>query len=142
VSFRTIIDPALLRHALSFTLSVLLLVQGAMPSGYMPSAIDGGWPVMLCPDGLPENFLSDRSHQHHHSPETVHGSNEDGPSSDENSTTDYCPLGSALDTAVIAGLPGLPAASPIFAVTQSGDYLSVFPAAVWVSGHPRAPPVS
>lgn len=39
-------------------LIVVLLLHSLAPGGYMPASIATGWPVMLCPDGLPDGFLA------------------------------------------------------------------------------------
>lgn len=97
------------RTLLSMTLSLLLLAQGLVPAGYMPAEVgQGGWIVQLCPNGLPSAFLSaghgagvlhhrDAAHAHHH----------DGSGADHNpgaASTDFCPVGSALDTSAVSTL--------------------------------------
>jgi hypothetical protein len=140
--FRPALHPAtLLRNVLSVTLSILLLAQGAMPAGYMPSAVDSGWPVMLCPEGLPENFLSGTPHQHHDHGQHLESDSEDALSGHQ-SDKDYCPLGSAFDTAVLTGF----VCSDTFQITHHDSvalrYETPLVAARANRAQPRAPPIS
>ena len=48
-------------YAAYLALACRLLV----PPGYMPSALDEGGPVSLCPMGLPEGFLPETAGHHH-----------------------------------------------------------------------------
>ena len=71
-----------------FCVSVALLLQSLAPPGYMAGSIDAGWPVILCPEGLPAGFLAHGEHGHHHD-ETGGG--------EDVSIDGHCPLGSVLD---------------------------------------------
>ena len=146
---------------MSFVLSALLLVQGVMPAGYMPASVDSGWPVMLCPEGLPEGFLSPRSaagarplHHAHHSPvghdpshaptpadlsaPQDHGQHDTG----EHSASSYCPLGSAINAAVIAELADVEISERIPAVPAILAYAAPIITVRYYHTSPRAPPVA
>ncbi len=109
---------------LSLLLSLVLVVQGAMPAGYMPASIDSGWPVMLCPDGLPQGFLLDDNaaapHANHaahsvdHTRHSLHSQPEDATAHNHEADAepDYCPLGNALIVATIAAAPGVAEDAP------------------------------
>lgn len=84
------------RTAVSLLLSLLLLVQGLSPAGYMPAGLDSGWLVMLCPEGLPTNFLAATD------PHAGHHQHSSDSNDHHNSRTDYCQLGSTLDTPAVA----------------------------------------
>jgi hypothetical protein len=66
--------------------SLALLLQCLAPPGYMAGNLDNGWPVVLCPEGLPAGFLGEHGHHHH-----AEASGEDL------SLDGYCPLGGILD---------------------------------------------
>lgn len=98
-----------------WTLAVLgaLLLQSLFPSGYMPASLSGGWVAMLCPEGLPAEFVEQLAgtgahgghHAHHLRSDTGDGAvNGDphapGKSHSSSSQMDYCPLGSGIDQPV------------------------------------------
>jgi hypothetical protein len=66
--------------------SLALLIQCLAPPGYMAGSLEDGWPVVLCPEGLPAGFLGHHNH-HQHSEESGEDLSLDG----------YCPLGGVLD---------------------------------------------
>jgi len=73
------------------TLAVIcltLMLQSLAPPGYMAGSLEDGWPVVLCPDGLPADFLD--HHHHHDATGSGHDVSLDG----------HCPLGGVLDGAV------------------------------------------
>ena len=74
--------------------SLALLLQALAPPGYMAGSLDDGWPVVLCPEGLPSGFLG--QHGHHHHQET---------SGEDVSLDGFCPLGGVLDHSI--SLPAL-----------------------------------
>ncbi|MEM9532198.1 MAG: hypothetical protein AAGA23_14890 [Pseudomonadota bacterium] len=82
-------------HRLALTALALRLLFAA---GFMPSALDSGWLVTLCHQGLPAAALAGNGHHHHgaQDPELLVDSG------------DFCPLGTALDGAV-----GLPILAPL-----------------------------
>lgn len=141
---------------LTFLLSALLLVQGAMPAGYMPASVSSGWPVMLCPEGLPAGFLTIRPssdaaamlHAHHQSPtdgasitaeldgQTGHGEHQAG----EHASSSYCPLGSAVNAAVIAELAQIQSSTRHPDIPATPDYSGLLVAGRFYHASPRAPP--
>ena len=63
-------------------LTIALLCQASIPSGFMAAPAEGGWFVAVCPDGLPAGMvksstangmqaLSAHSHHHHHGTEAA-----------------------------------------------------------------------
>lgn len=59
------------RHAiLSLALGASLLLRVLVPAGYMPAPVADGWPLQLCPDGMPmaamRALLGDGHHHHRH----------------------------------------------------------------------------
>jgi hypothetical protein len=46
------------RHALLPVLLFALCVRALVPAGYMVGSAADGWPVVLCPEGLPAGFLT------------------------------------------------------------------------------------
>ena len=56
------------RHSVALcAVSLALLLQCLAPPGYMAGSLDDGWPVVLCPEGLPAGFLGGheaRTHVH------------------------------------------------------------------------------
>jgi hypothetical protein len=81
---------------------LVLLLQSLAPPGYMPGSLADGWPVVLCPEGLPAGFL--RAHHHH-----------DGAADEfshlDSSLEGYCPLGGVLDGSAIS-VPGMACTDP------------------------------
>ncbi len=132
------------RNPLSLALSLLLIVQGVMPSGYMPASVAEGWPVALCPEGLPPAFLLVRPaaapRAGHHANHHDHGGAEQSGQEVHAGASDYCPIGSALDVSAVAvlvatGAAGLrPYAHPTSSYQRPA--LTVEPAAF----RSRAPP--
>ena len=45
-----------------------LLLRVAIPVGFMPSGISGGWYLELCPDGMPEHVMVALYGEHHAHP--------------------------------------------------------------------------
>ena len=150
---------SVINSCLGFVLSALLLVQGAMPAGYMPASVDSGWPVMLCPEGLPEGFLSPVSgassqalgHAHHSqvgydpshgaTPSDLsasHGQHDAG----EHSASSYCPLGSAVNAAFIAELADVEISERILRIPPMQAYAAPIITARGYHASPRAPPVA
>ena len=71
--------------------SLALLLQALAPPGYMAGSVENGWPVALCPEGLPSGFLD----QGHH-----HGHHQGDDKAESVSLEGYCPLGGVLDASV------------------------------------------
>lgn len=57
------------RTCVLFALAAAGLLRLLVPAGYMPAPLSSGWPVQICPDGLPASAvhaLLGQSHHHHH----------------------------------------------------------------------------
>jgi hypothetical protein len=119
--------PCVINSCLSIVLSALLLVQGAMPAGYMPASVVSGWPVMLCPEGLPEGFLSP-SHDHGQHDAAKH------------SASSYCPLGSAVSAAIITELADVEISERTPGIPRILAYAAPIITARYNHTSPRAPP--
>jgi hypothetical protein len=108
--------------------SLALLLQALAPPGYMAGSLDDGWPVVLCPEGLPSGFLG--QHGHHHHQET---------SGEDMSLDGHCPLGGVLDASVSLTALNLDAGQTIYATSLS--FYRPPAAQRRVESHPaRAPP--
>ncbi len=107
-------DSASARVTLS-VLSLALVLQCLTPPGYMAGSLDEGWPVILCPDGLPADFLrtvirsgsslrADSGFHHHHDQDELGRADHDQP------LDGHCPLGGVLDgSSVAAAVERIPA---------------------------------
>lgn len=71
-----------------FAICAAVLLQSMYPSGYMPASAADGWPIMLCPDGMPAGFMT-TGHPGHHQ----HGSGDESPKA-----ADSCPVGKAFES--------------------------------------------
>jgi hypothetical protein len=100
------------RHAVVLAMAVLAL-QALSPPGYMPGSLAGGWPVVLCPEGLPTGWLHDlapaETHAHHAAaaqPDSLPAPHDtDHDAGMQLDMLAYCPLGSVLDGTVLAVRP-------------------------------------
>jgi hypothetical protein len=75
-----------------------LLLRVAVPAGYMPASVSGGWYLQLCPDGVPATVmaaLSGHAHAHHQE--------HDG--GDAGRSYVQCDLGTGLSNAVALQQP-------------------------------------
>jgi len=110
--------------------SLALLLQSLAPPGYMAGSVDAGWPVVLCPEGLPAGFLPHDAHGHHH---------EQADGGRDLSLGGHCPLGSVMDAS--AGIASAPAdagaSSPVLAARR---YPAPALAARSLTHPARAPP--
>ena len=87
-----------------FAVCLALAVQSLYPAGYMPASLASGWPIMLCPDGLPTGFLDSGDHHsgaHHHG--ATHDHRDGG--GDEPTASDGCALGKALQAQAMLPSP-------------------------------------
>jgi hypothetical protein len=80
--------------------ALALVLQSLAPPGYMPGSISSGWPVILCPEGLPPGFLG-HVHGHHQGASGKHKA--------DMGLDGHCPLGSILGTVALAATMALPA---------------------------------
>ena len=71
--------------------SLVLVLQSLAPPGYMAGSLENGWPVVLCPKGLPDAFLGHAAHHHHESAAGAEDLPLDG----------HCPLGSVFDKSAV-----------------------------------------
>jgi len=126
-------------HLLLWLCGIMLLAGSLAPPGYMPGSIADGWPVVLCPEGLPPGFLSSQNHhEHHHN----HPGASDNAGSTDVDRHSYCPLGSALDKPATVSAPlVLSNGGNSFMAVSADIEVAVSP---WrhVSYHPRDPPHS
>lgn len=89
-------------------LGLVLLVRGLVVPGYMPGSLAAGWPVQLCPDGLPAAFVADQPAGHaHHGPDRGQDNNH------PRAEIDHCALGNALSSVVMPAGVALPTARPV-----------------------------
>ena len=86
---------AAISKAALIAVTCALILQSLAPPGYMHGSLKDGWPVVLCPEGMPAGYLG-QGHHHH---------DEDGTSEHDLSLGDRCPLGSVLDGTLAAKLP-------------------------------------
>lgn len=70
--------------------AIAFLLQSLAPPGFMAGSVADGWPVVLCPEGLPEGFLGS-SHGHHQHEAEGRESSVDG----------QCLLGGVLDGTIL-----------------------------------------
>mgnify|MGYP001815936635 CR=1 FL=1 len=108
--------------------SLALLLQCLAPPGYMAGSLEDGWPVVLCPEGLPQGFLG--GHGHHHHAEA---------SAEDVSLDGYCPLGGMLDASVSLQAPGIaPSIAAAFGIASA--YQPPAPVRQFRPQTSRAPP--
>ena len=117
-------------RVVSVVLCAALVLQCLAPSGYMAGSLEDGWPVVLCPEGLPPGSVA---HRHHDDP-AEHGH--------DWSFSGHCALGGVLDVfsveSYVLRYPTVPSPVGSFAANQrsSGGHRPV-------KIHPaRAPPLS
>ena len=71
--------------------SAILVLQSLAPPGYMAGSLEDGWPVVLCPEGLPHAFLGHAAHHHHDTTAAGEDLSLDG----------HCPLGGVFDVSAV-----------------------------------------
>lgn len=116
--------------------ALTLLLRTLVPAGYMPAPLTNGWPVQICPDGLPlaaVEALLGQAHDHHH-----HGGHADA--GNDTAMPEQCELGAGFAaSAAVAGISlQIPAQRPSparFIPPPAHTALSERPAF-----RPRAPP--
>lgn len=91
MSFRS---SACVRRTLICTAYFALACRLAIPPGYMPASLEDGWPIKLCPAGLPDGLLSAEKGDH-----AQHQDN----GLDEESAPAYCPVGSLAELSALLG---------------------------------------
>lgn len=116
--------------------AMALLLRTVVPAGYMPAPLTSGWPVQICPDGLPVGAIAallGQAHAHHHH---GHSASSDDPAA----LPEQCELGAGFAaSAAVSGVslqtPGqfpLPLGLPIPSTDLAGNERPAF--------RPRAPP--
>lgn len=123
------------RGSLAFVcVSLALLLQSLAPPGYMAGSLDNGWPVVLCPEGLPSGFL-EQEHHHHH---------DEGPGAGglDLSLDGHCPLGSVFgESAAVLALNSSAELDPDGVVVDQ-FYQPPLLRGAYQPHRSRAPPVS
>lgn len=128
--------------------SFVLLLQTLIPSGYMPGTLQSGRIAVLCPHGLPAEFVAqlqqaspaNATAAHHH-----HGHAEDSAGSAKTASSailDTCDLGAGLDqpallaviSPVTLAVAAVPQRSWIYSLTIRTDPLP--------KPQPRGPPLA
>lgn len=102
-----------LQQAALLSLTLRLLFA----AGFMPAAIEGGWLVTVCHQGLPEGVLhqgttsehgshesAHHQHAHTHAPDTSPANDDKHPATALDSSH-FCPLGGGLDQPTAADDP-------------------------------------
>ena len=110
--------------------SLALILQSLAPPGYMAGSVEDGWPVVLCPEGLPAGFLTGH-HSHEHEVDSGgHDLSLDG----------HCPLGGVLDAAVPLPVFALAGSARPAAFNPRSAYQPPFPQRPYQVHPTRAPP--
>ena len=112
--------------------SLILVLQSLAPPGYMAGSLEAGWPVVLCPKGLPDAFLGHTAHHHH----------ELAPGAEDLPLDGHCPLGSVFDASAVSF--GASAADPVALshIDDSSIYQSPPLQRRFRAHLTRAPPIS
>ncbi len=108
-----------------------LVLQSLAPPGYMAGSIEDGWPVVLCPEGLPSAFLGHAHHHHEHKKADVRP---------DMSLDGHCPLGGMLDATAELDAQALQAASNSTSIGGVQDYGPPLLQRRTTPRNPRAPP--
>ena len=122
-------QPTGLSRRLFIAVGIALILQSLAPAGYMPGSLSAGWPVVLCPEGLPAGFL-EHPHSHH---------NHDNASATDESVQ-YCPLGSAIDKTSTVLAVALLLADARLEYANTSFQGAIFTRRTFHNHNPRAPP--
>lgn len=120
-----------------------LLLQSLAPPGYMHGSVDRGWPVVLCPEGLPNGFLGGaHGHHEHHldahlDPHLDHA----GAGTHDPGLGEHCPLGGMLDHAAPSLPAGFDADRSVARLAPSTRYTAPRLASRARANRTRAPPL-
>jgi len=118
-----------------------LLLQGLAPPGYMPGSLASGWPVVLCPEGLPKGFLGGGHHHgHHQGHHPAHHQGSGHGADHDPGLGEHCPLGGMLDGAALSSTAVVGGDGPLFAGDPSDGYLAPALARRTSAHRTRAPP--
>ena len=82
-------------NGLQFLPALLICLQLIVPPGTMPTSVDGGWPLSLCPDQFGVIYTNAGSNHHHHH---GHHASSEAPAEDARSLTNcaFAVLGTDL----------------------------------------------
>ena len=122
-------QPTGLSRRLFIAVGIALILQSLAPAGYMHGSVAAGWPVVLCPEGLPAGFL-EHPHNHH--------SNHNNGATDE--SVQYCPLGSVVDKSNTFLTSALLLADVRLDYANTTFQTTTFTRRIFRNHNPRAPP--
>ena len=109
-----------LRPQIFLALAATLLLRAMIPAGFMPAAIGAGFPLQVCPSGLPDGALArlagEHAAHHHHAGHGHHGHHDPAGSGDGGHaySAEQCPIAhliaaAALPVSAGPAVPALPA---------------------------------
>jgi len=136
----------ILRPQIILALAATLLLRAMIPAGFMPAAIGAGFPLQVCPSGLPDGALArlagEHAGHHHHAHHGHHEADGENRSGDGGHaySAEQCPIAhliaaAALPVSAAPALPALPAPAIVSPTPQH-------PAAARVHHYrSRGPPV-
>ncbi len=117
-----------LRPQIFLALAATLLLRAMIPAGFMPAAIGAGFPLQVCPSGLPQGALArlagEPAAHHHHIQHEHHDAGGSGDGGHAYSA-EQCPIAHLI---AAAALP-----------VSAGPAVPALPAAVIVAPAPRHP---
>jgi len=140
-----------LRPQIFLALAATLLLRAMIPAGFMPAAIGAGFPLQVCPSGLPDGALQrlagahanhdhndHHGHQGHHAHHDQHGHG-DGHDGGHAYSAEQCPIAhllaaAALPVSLLPAPPILPAPPVTAPAPRHQAAARVHPY------HPRGPP--
>ena len=117
-----------------------LALRLVIPTGLMPSSVEDGWFLKLCPDDMPAEVMAallgedDHHHHHHHH----HGGEKDGVAS---VVYVQCDLGSLLGLDVLDDVSALAAEVEPLPELQFISQHALVARNRWLAAQARAPPV-
>ncbi|WP_405227873.1 hypothetical protein [Lentisalinibacter sediminis] len=110
----------ILRPHIFLALAATLLLRAIIPAGFMPAAIGAGFPLQVCPSGLPDGALTrlagEHAAHHHHGHHGHHdaGDGGNGGNGGHVYSAEQCPIAhliaaAALPVSAGPAVPVLPA---------------------------------
>ena len=118
------------RIATSLVLACLLL-QAAIPVGYMPASLSSGSFVQLCPDGLPPSFVHKLAGGHHHHQHA-----------DSEASFERCELAPGAIVTAAPGAHPAPARLAVLATASAQPRSLLVRESIRDAYRPRSPPFS